>query len=93
MSLFSTAVGSGLVSADADGWGHMGGWGWGMALFGWVFMVLVVALVVWAIWSSPGRSETPGRRRRGALDVLDERYARGEIERDEYLQRRDDLER
>ncbi|MEE8407317.1 MAG: SHOCT domain-containing protein [Acidimicrobiia bacterium] len=31
--------------------------------------------------------------RRGAGDILDGRYARGEIERDEYLQRKNDLEK
>jgi putative membrane protein len=31
------------------------------------------------------------KRRSPGLKVLDERYARGEINRDEYLQKRDDL--
>lgn len=82
------------VFADADGWGHMGGWGWGMAIFGWLFMASLVGLVAWLVWSSTRRSEpstAAGEHR--ARDLLDERYARGDIDRDEYLERRADLER
>lgn len=83
----------GAVVADADGFGHMGGWGWGMAIFGWIFMTLVVALIGWLIWSSGRQTHPSGRGGVSAREVLDERYARGEIDRDEYLQRRTDLER
>lgn len=79
--------------ADTAGWDHMGGWGWGMAIFGWVFMTLVVVLVAWLIWSTTRRPEPPSRSDRRALDLLDERYARGEVDRDEYLERTADLER
>ena len=83
-------VASGVtVLADPHGWGHMNGWGWGMAVFGWVFMALVVVAIVWLVRSVGQGGGQPVRR--SALDVLDERYARGEIERDEYLERRADL--
>ncbi len=81
------------LSADAGGWSHTGGWSWGMALFGWLFMMLMVALVVWLIWSVTRRPGSSHDGRRGAVDLLDERYARGEIDRDEYLQRKSDLEK
>lgn len=77
--------------AGRGDWGHMGGWGWGMAIFGWVFMTVVVGLVVWLVVTSTRRSG-PSRREQGPLDLLDERYARGDIDREEYLQRRADLE-
>ena len=48
------------VLADVDGWGHMGGWGWGMAIFGWLFMTVVVVLIAWLIWSTPRRTEPGG---------------------------------
>jgi putative membrane protein len=70
-----------------DGWG-----GWGMALFGWLFMALIIVLVVWLIWTT---TRSDGSRRpvshSTAREVLDERYAHGEIEREEYLQRKEDL--
>ncbi len=37
------AIGS--VVADGDGLGHMGGCGWGMAIFGLLFLTAVVVLV------------------------------------------------
>lgn len=48
-----------------------------------VLVALVVALVRWL-----GGTERPLR---SARDILDERYARGEIDRDEYLKRKQDI--
>jgi putative membrane protein len=71
-----------------------GGWGlWPLGpLFWLVVIVASVALVAWFV-RSPARSETERReeRRSRGLDILDERYARGEIGRDEYLAKRRDL--
>ena len=85
-------AGAPLVLADTNGWSHMGDMGWGMVIFGWVFMTLIVTLVVWLIWSAGRRPEPSGRGGGRALSLLDERYARGAIERDEYLERKSDLE-
>ena len=70
------------------GWYGMGG---GMLLGGifwivlWVFIIFVVVHFL--------RTATRGtpQRRPAALDVLEERYARGEIGRDEYLEKKRDL--
>ena len=64
---------------------------WGMS--GMVFMVLawlllIVAVVAVAWWLI--RTVTP-QRRDDALAILRERYARGEISREEYESRRRDL--
>ncbi len=75
-------------------WGSYGGWGMG---FGMVFMLLFWGLVILAIaalirWlmtqSSPGRSS----RDKSPLEIVQERYARGEIDREEYEQKKRDLE-
>ncbi len=75
------------------GSGMMGSWGGGWMPFGGisslVILILVVAAVVWIV-RSMARPGEQGRRSSG-LDVLEERYARGEIERDEYLRRRRDV--
>ena len=41
-------------------------------------------------WSG-GTPSTPTGNRKEALDILEARYARGEIQRDEYLQKKQDL--
>ena len=71
-------------------WHHYGYWGWGMP-FGSLFGLLIMVCVVMAIVRSADR---PRWRRRGlssGLSVLEERYARGEIDRAEYLQKKNDL--
>lgn len=75
----------------AQGWcpwcgDHMSGGGWGM-MFGWTLILVVLILVVWAIADGrwPGRREGGGRSGEDrAESVLRERYARGEIDEEEY---------
>jgi putative membrane protein len=76
-------------------WGGWGGWGWGMG-FGWIFMILFWALVIFGVVALAKWIFPTGTSARGAgkppLDILKERYARGEITRDQYEQMRRDLE-
>ena len=58
-----------------------------------LILVLVVVALVWfvrVLLRSRERLPESGRRSAG-LDLLDQRYARGEINRDEYLQKRADV--
>jgi putative membrane protein len=75
-------------------WGNYGGWGMGfgmlfMLLF-WVLVILgIAALIRWmTTQSSPGR----GTREKSPLNILQERYARGEIDKEEYEQKKRDLQ-
>lgn len=58
-----------------------------------VAILVLGALIAGIVWLV--RTVTEGSRsaRPNAIDTLETRYARGEIDRDEYLQRRTDLER
>ncbi|BAV33283.1 hypothetical protein SCL_0967 [Sulfuricaulis limicola] len=72
---------------NMDGWG-MGFGGIGMILF-WVLIIAgIVVLTKW-LADGPRRSDTP--RENSALDVLKQRYARGEINREEFEQKKRDL--
>lgn len=79
-----------------DSMTHM--WGFGMGL-GWVFMILfwvaviivIIALVKWFFFSGFGGSSNQDRKET-ALEVLKKRYARGEIDKDEFEKKKRDLE-
>lgn len=73
------------------GWGGMG---WGMLLL-WVLLVAAVVLLVrWLTATAPSSPQAPhDATAPGALDILAQRYARGEIDRAEFEQKRRDLER
>ena len=66
-----------------------GMWGIGMMLMMLVFWGLVIAAVVLGVrWLAARGREAGGD---AALDILRQRYARGEIDREEFLARKRDL--
>ncbi len=84
---------------DKEAWscnmmGDIGGW-WGMG-FGWISMILfwglvilaIAALAKWLMQQPPGGGSP---RDKMPLQILQERYARGEIDREEYEQKKQDL--
>ncbi len=75
-------------------WDHMGyyGWGWGMGIGMLLFWALLIAAVVLLVRYTAGGGGVDRGREKSALDILKERYARGEIEREEFEQKKRDLE-
>ena len=78
--------------ADASGFGHMDGFGWSMMGMGWLVMLVIIGFVVWAVMQtnagSASRKEPPTT---SAERILADRFARGEIDSDEYRRRADEL--
>jgi putative membrane protein len=82
-----------------NGWMFGMGWGWLVLI---LFLIVVVVGVMMASrggWSSrsgtgtpPPRTDPPRTDTRQAEEILKERYARGEITREEYEQMRHNLE-
>jgi putative membrane protein len=76
--------------------GDMGHFSWGMG-FGWLFMLLfwilillgIIAVVKWLVSDSSNRDRGAGKT---ALEILKERYVRGEIDREEFEQKKRDLQ-
>ena len=83
------------------GWGMMGGWG-GYGGFGYgllhlvisvAVLIAIVAFVVWLVrwFAGPSSMHSLQPRRSLGLEILEERYARGEIDQGEYLQKKKDM--
>ncbi len=71
---------------------HMGAWGWGGMIFGPIMMIVFLALIVGAVvlvirWTGLGGSAVAGGANK-ARHILDERFARGEIDKDDYEERK-----
>jgi putative membrane protein len=73
----------------------MGGWGMTMMLLMvlfWVIVIVAVVVLVRHLTREPDRSVSDDRGSAAALHVLERRFAQGEIDSDEYHQRRSTLE-
>jgi putative membrane protein len=75
--------------------------GWGRGFFALLLLLIAVCVVVWIVSTlmrqgghvhrpevSPSAS-TPSKPSSNALRILDERFARGDIDADEYTKRRE----
>lgn len=71
----------------------MMGWhGWGMG-FGWFYGLIFLALIIWIIVRLTVQNQHSGYDSRNkALDILKERYAKGEIDKKEFEEKKKDLE-
>jgi len=87
-----------LGLASGYGYGMMGSGMMGGFGMGWmsIFWIVVLGLIIWAVvaaargtgWS--GNSDS-GNRSESALGILKRRYARGEINKEEFEERKKDL--
>jgi putative membrane protein len=71
---------------------HWGYESWWMGVLMLLILASIVAVVVWVL-RAPGRPGpgAPSEPHRTALDILEERYARGEIDDEEFRRRRQAL--
>ena len=93
-----------LVQSRGYDWGPGGpggmmGYGYGMSWMGGIFMIVVwvvvivaiVFLIRWLVVASRTGVHSPTHGEESALDILKKRYARGEIDKQEFEEKRRDL--
>jgi putative membrane protein len=101
MYRYRERLGGGVVNIAqaalvADTWMH-GGWGWGWMTLMMVMMVLfwgaIIAGIVWLIRGVPWGASAgePNVRKETPVEILDRRFAEGELSEEDYRARREVL--
>ena len=74
--------------------GTDGGWGFGMGLGMWVFWILLIVVIVAVVrMIGSGSGSPPTTPDKSPMEILKARYARGEIDDEEFNRRRHELEK
>lgn len=66
-------------------------WSGGM-VFGWVFWILLLVVIIWVVYQFLNKNQNSANTKsENAMDILKERYAKGEITKEEYENMKKDL--
>jgi len=96
-TLFPFLWATSSLAQPTDDWNRWGTWGWGHMMFGGVMMIVFwggIILLVVLLVRSFGGSKSGGlnaRPRATPLDTLKKRFAKGEIDKNEYDARKKTL--
>lgn len=68
-----------------------GMWGWGGMWFGWIFWLVLIGLIIWGVKTLAGQNRSQNSDRppqESAMDILKKRFARGEINAEEFEEKK-----
>ena len=66
----------------------MGGFGMG---FGGILWIAIIALIVFLVWQYLKQDKNLGNSKNSPLEILKQRYSKGEIDKEEYEEKKRDL--
>ncbi len=69
----------------------MSGWGFGGGFMMLFFWALVILLIVWFAKSARSENHSDANREKSPMEILKERYAKGEIDQKEFEEKKKDL--
>lgn len=72
---------------DGYGYGMMSGGYWILGLIFWILVIIGLVLLIKYLWEGGGAR----REQESALELLKKRYARGEISKEEFEEKKKDL--
>lgn len=73
-------------------YGDMFGWGLGGGIMMIIFWVAIILFIVWIVKEASGRNDSDKTRHdKSAIEILEERYAKGEIDKKEFEEKKKDL--
>ncbi len=71
-----------------DGYGYSMGYGmWILGLIFWILVIIGLVLLIKYLWEGGGAR----REQESALEILKKKYARGEISKEEFEEKKKDL--
>lgn len=70
----------------------MNGWNWGMG-FGWIFGIGILVFIIWFVvyLANQNNRKHSQSEEKSALNILNQRYAKGEISKEEYEEIKRDI--
>ena len=72
-------------------WYTGAGWGWWMA-FGWIWMIVFWGLIIWGVYTLvsrlSGSREARSEPQATAMEILERRYANGELTNEQFEEMR-----
>ncbi len=72
---------------DGYGYGMMSGGYWILGLIFWILVIIGLVLLIKYLWEGGGTR----REQESSLELLKKRYARGEISKEEFEEKKKDL--
>lgn len=85
------ACAQGPCGGQKGSWGHMMGYGYGGG-FMWIIVIVLVGVVIYFLLQASKSKGSDGSVMETPLDILKKRYAKGDIDKEEFDRKKEDLE-